>query len=46
MLTVPLETSSSVRPNVLSAALYINCTVDLKYLNTALLVTRCSVPFL
>ena len=45
MLPVPLQASPSVQPVVLSAALYINCTVDLKCLNTAKLVAQCSVTF-
>jgi hypothetical protein len=43
MLPVPLQVSPSVQPVVLSAALYINCTVDLKCLNTAKPVAQCSV---
>ena len=34
-----------MQPVVLSAALYINCTVGLNCLNTALFVARCSVTF-
>ena len=45
MLPVPLQTSPSVQPVVLSAALYINCTVDLKCINSAKPVAQCSVTF-
>jgi hypothetical protein len=40
LLPVQLETSPSVQPVVLSAAEYINCTVGLKCLNTAMLGAR------
>jgi len=46
VLRAPLQASSSVQLVLVSAALYIKCTVDVSCLNTALLVTLCSVPFL